>query len=164
MLFASLFQKASQPSAARAVQGYDFPPLWDPSNGSFFIFSPSWGPPKLGTFKQPRRRRPEKLSKRHFAPLSTKSSKSIQILCFLKCVCMFLQCFPSKHGNLHMCHHKSVPKHNFLTFFTMFPIPLSPQTLENSAIYTVFFNFSMWPMPLANSNIHTKNHSKTLFY
>ena len=31
----------------------------------------------------------------------------------------------------------------------MFPIPLSPQSLENTAIYTVFFNFSMfqcrWP-------------------
>ena len=70
---------------------------------------------------------------------------------------MCLQCFPSKHGNLHICHHKSVPKHHF---FTMFPIPLSPQTLENTTIYTVFFSFSM----LANSNIYTKNHSKTLFF
>ena len=46
--------------------------------------------------------------------------KVIQIPCFLKCVCMFLQRFPSKHGNL--------------------------------------------PMPLANSNIYTKNPSKTLFF
>ena len=71
--------------------------------------------------------------------------KIIQIPCFLKCVCMFLQRFPSKHGNLHICRHKTVPK----LIFTMFPIPLSPQTLENTAIYTVFFNFSMcqcrWP-------------------
>ena len=72
--------------------------------------------------------------------------KILQIPCFLKCVCMVLQCFLSKHGNLHICRHKTVPK---TSFFTMFPIPLSPQTLENSATYTVFFNFSMfqcrWP-------------------
>ena len=42
----------------------------------------------------------------------------------------------------------------------MFPIPLSPKTIENAAIYTVFFNFSM----LANSNIYTKNHSNTLLF
>ena len=80
----------------------------------------------------------------------------LQIPCFFKCVCMFLQRFPSKHGNLHICRHKTVPK----LIFTMFPIPLSPQTLENAAIYTVFFNFSM----LANSNIHTKNSSNTLCF
>ena len=71
--------------------------------------------------------------------------KIIQIPCFLKCVCMFLQRFPSKHGNLHICRQKTVPK----LIFTMFPSPLSPQTLENAAIYTVFFNFSIcqcrWP-------------------
>ena len=39
-------------------------------------------------------------------------------------------------------------------------IPLSPQTLENTAIYTVFFNFSM---PLANSN-YTNNPSKPFFF
>ena len=44
--------------------------------------------------------------------------------------------------------------------FTMFPIPLSPQTLEKNAIYQ-FFHV---PMPLANSNIYTKNPSKTLFF
>ena len=60
------------------------------------------------------------------------------------------------HGNLHICRHKTVPK----LIFTMFPSPLSPQTLENAAIYTVFFNFSM----LANSNIYTKNPSKHCFF
>ena len=79
--------------------------------------------------------------------------KISQIPCFLKCV---LQRFPSKHGNLHICPRKTVPK----LIFTMFPRPLSPQTLENAAIYIVFFNFSM----LANSNIYTKNPSKALFF
>ena len=82
--------------------------------------------------------------------------KIIQIPRFLKCVCMFLQRFPSKHGNLHICRHKTVPKR----IFTMFPSPLSPQTLEKAAIYTVFFNFSM----LANSNIYTKNLQKYCFF
>ena len=44
-------------------------------------------------------------------------------------------------------------------------IPLSPQTLENTAICTVFFNSSMcqcrWP---THSNIYTKNYSNTLFF
>ena len=41
MLFASLIQKASQPSAARAAQGYDFPPpLGILPMGAFLPFSP----------------------------------------------------------------------------------------------------------------------------
>ena len=75
--------------------------------------------------------------------------KIIQIPCFLKCVCMFLQRFPSKHGNLHICRHKTVPK----LIFTMFPSPLPLQTLENATIYTVF-----------SQTCRTKNPSKTLFF
>ena len=84
-----------------------------------------------------------------------------QIPCFLKCACMLLQCFPSKHGNLHICRHKTVPKHNF---FTMFPIPLSPQTLENTAIYTVFFSFSMFQCRWPTQTYIQKNPSQTLFF
>ena len=42
-------------------------------------------------------------------------------------------------------------------------IPLSPQTLENTAIYC-FLQFFYVPRPLANSNIYTTNPSKTLFF
>ena len=138
MLFASLFQKASQPSAARAAQGHDFPPLWDPPIGCFFIFSP--------------------------ACIQTTFCTVIcilQILCFLKCACMFLQCFPSKHGNFHICRHKTVPKH---IFFTMSPIPLSPQTLENTAIYTVFFNFSMFQCRWPTQTYIQKSFKNIIFY
>ena len=69
----------------------------------------------------------------------------LQIPCFWKCVCMFLQCFPSKHGNLRICRHKTVPRHHVLQCF-QFPYL---QTLKNTAVDTVFFNFSMfqcrWP-------------------
>ena len=62
---------------------------------------------------------------------------------FFECVCMILQWFPSKRSNLHICCHKAVPGLK-TSSFTWFPIPLSPQTLENTAIYNVFFNFSMF--------------------
>ena len=39
--------------------------------------------------------------------------KILQYPYFLKCVCMFLQCFPPKHGNVHICRHKSIPKRHF---------------------------------------------------
>ena len=47
----------------------------------------------------------------------------------------------------------------------MFPIPLSPQSLENTAIYTVFFNFSMfqccWP---TQTYIHKILQKHCFFY
>ena len=49
----------------------------------------------------------------------------------------------------------------------MCPIPLFPQTLENTAIYTVFFKCSMlqcrWPTQ-TYIYIYTKNPSKTSFF
>ena len=74
ILLSSDTQKSSKnlaPSAARAIQGHDFFTPSDPSNGCFFHFSRPWGLSKLGNFKQPRRRRPEKLSKQNFPPLPT---------------------------------------------------------------------------------------------
>ena len=75
---------------------------------------------------------------------------------------MSLQCFPSKHGNLHICRHKTVPKHNF---FTMFPIPLSPQTQKNNAVYIVFFNFSMFQCLSGQfKHIEKKSFKYIVFY
>ena len=65
---------------------------------------------------------------------------------FFECVCTFLQWLPSKHGNLHICRQKTVPKHHVLqrfhfkksfqnivvhSVFTMFPV-------KNTVIYTFF--------------------------
>ena len=62
---------------------------------------------------------------------------------FFECVSMFLQWFPSKHGTLHFCRHKTGRKHHVRQCT---PIPLSPKpfSFENTAIYSVFFNFSMF--------------------
>ena len=62
---------------------------------------------------------------------------------FFECVSMFLQWFPSKHGTLHFCRHKT----GQTSCSTMLPIPLSPQPLK-IPLFTVFsssvfFNFSM---------------------
>ena len=67
---------------------------------------------------------------------------------------VFLHFFRQKRRNLKVFRLKVGPKHWFLQCFQGFGIkkssmPWSPQTLENTAIYTVFFNFSMcqcrWP-------------------
>ena len=60
--------------------------------------------------------------------------KILQIPCFLKCVCMFLQCFPSKHSKLHICRHKTVPKHHFLQCFQF---PCLPKPLK-TPLFTLF--------------------------
>ena len=83
---------------------------------------------------------------------STKSSKSRVSWSVFACFCnVFLQ-------NTEIYTFVAIkPFQN--SCLQCFQFPLSPQTLENAAIYTVFFNFSM----LVNSNIYTKNPSKTLF-
>ena len=58
---------------------------------------------------------------------------------FFECVSMFLQWFPSKHGTLHFCRHKTGRKHHVRQCFQFPGLP----TVENTAIYSVFFNFSM---------------------
>ena len=59
---------------------------------------------------------------------------------FFECVSMFLQWFPSKHGTLHFCRHKTGRKHHVRQCFQFPYLP----TVENTAIYSVFFNFSMF--------------------
>ena len=73
---------------------------------------------------------------------------------------MFLQCFPSKHGNLHMCHHKSVPKHHFLQCFQF---PCLPKPLK-TPLFTLFS--SIFPCANAAGQLKHiyKNNSKTLVF
>ena len=58
---------------------------------------------------------------------------------FFECVSMFLQWFPSKHGTLHFLSLKPVEN---IMFDNASNSLISP-TIENTAIYSVFFNFSM---------------------
>ena len=66
--------------------------------------------------------------------------------CFWKCACMFCNVFLQNTVFTHL----SPSNRSKTSLFTMFPIPLSPQTLKSTAIYIVFFNFSMfqyrWPI------------------
>ena len=59
---------------------------------------------------------------------------------FFECVSMFLQWFPSKHGTLPFCRHKTGRKHHVRQCIQFPYLP----TVENTAIYSVFFNFSMF--------------------
>ena len=89
--------------------------------------------------------------RRLFWPTQTYIQKIRQKHCFFQC---FYNVFRGKHRNLRGFRHKVGPKQWFLQCFQGSGIkkssmPWSPQTLENTAIYTVFFNFSIcqcrWP-------------------
>ena len=124
------------------------PPPWDPPNGCFFIFSPA-----IATTTMPR-----KTAQTTFCTaICIFFHKILQTPCFLKCVCMFLQCFPSKHGNLHICRHKTVPKH---TFFNSL---VSPNPWNHLYLHC-FLQFFHVPMPLANSNIIYKTILQKHFF
>ena len=79
---------------------------------------------------------------------------------FFECVSMFLQWFPSKHGALHFCRHKTRSK---TSCSTMLPIPLSPQPLK-IPLFTVFS--SIFPCSNAGSqlqHIYKKSFQNIVF-
>ena len=66
---------------------------------------------------------------------------------FFECVSMFLQWFPSKHGTLHFCRHKTGRKHHVRQCF-QFPY------LPNRWKYTLFTVFSsIFPCSNAGSQL-----------
>ena len=160
MLFASVFQEASQPSAARAVQGHDFPPSWDPPNGCFFSLFPRVGASQAREF--PTTTTPRKtIQTTCCTVICMFFHKILQSPCFSQCVCMFLQWFPSKHGNLHICRHKTVPKHHFLQCFQF---PCLPKPLK-TPLFTRFSSI----FPCSNAagqlkHIHKKSFKNIVFF
>ena len=78
--------------------------------------------------------------------------KILQISCFLKCVCMF---FPAKHGNLHSCRHKTVPKHHLLQCFQF---PSLPKPLK-TPLFTLFSSI----FPCSNAAGQLKHMYKKSF-
>ena len=138
-----------QPGPSRAT--ISSPPPWDPPNGCFFIFSPA-----IATTTMPR-----KTAQTTFCTaICIFFHKILQTPCFLKCVCMFLQCFPSKHGNLHICRHKTVPKH---IFYNVSNSLVSPNPWKHRYLHC-FLQFFHVPMPLANSNIIYKTILQKHFF
>ena len=78
---------------------------------------------------------------------------------FFECVSMFLQWFPSKHGTLHFCRHKTGRKHHGSTMLPPPPIPLSPQPLK-IPLFTVFSsNF-----PCANAGSQLQPYILYMFF
>ena len=129
-------------SSAQAVQGHDFTPPWDPSNGCFFHFSLPWGFPRLGNFKDPttttlRKNCPNNTLRR--CPRIFMTTKITQIPCFFNVSACFCNGFLQ---NTKMYTFVVTKLFRNIMFY-MFPSGLSLQTLENSAIYSVFFNFAL---------------------
>ena len=73
---------------------------------------------------------------------------------------MFLQWFPSKHGTLHFCRHKTGRKHHVRQCFQF---PYLPNRWKYRYLQC-FLQFFHVPMPVANSNIYIRNPSKTCFW
>ena len=108
--------------------------------------------------------------RRLFWPTQTYIQKIRQKHCLFQC---FYNVFRRKHRNLRGFRHKVGPKQWFLQCFQGSGIkkssmPWSPQTLENTAIYTVFFNFSMcqcrWPTQTYIQQIVQKHCFLQCFY
>ena len=78
---------------------------------------------------------------------------------FFEWVSIFLQWFPSKHGTLHFCRHKTGRKHHVRQCFQF---PYLPNRWKYRYLQC-FLQFFHVPMPVANSNIYIRNPSKTLF-
>ena len=113
------------------------PPWRLPKLGNF-RFSPPWGLPKLGNFRFsppwgasqarefslfPPVGASQAMEFSLFPPLEALQAAEFQIArqrrldsppnpVFFECVSMFLQWFPSKHGTLHFCRHKTGRKHH----------------------------------------------------
>ena len=149
MFFASLFQKASQPSAARAVQGHDFSPPWNPSNGCFFHFSPQWGLPN--------------------------AQKNCPNNIFRRYLHVFPQNPPNLFFNVLACFCNGFLQNRIIyTFVAVNPFQnimsynvsnsLTSPNLWRYRYLPCFLQFFHVPMLLANSNINTRNPSKTLFF
>ena len=118
----------SPPWGLPKLGNFHFSPPWGLPKLGNFHFSPPWGLPKLGNchFSPPWGL--PKLGNFHFdpplfPPLEALQAAEFQIArqrrldsppnpVFFECVSMFLQWFPSKHGTLHFCRHKTGRKHH----------------------------------------------------
>ena len=105
---------------------FHFSPPWGLPKLGNFHFSPPWGLPKLGNFEFslfPAVTASQAMEFSLFPPLEALQAAGFQIArqrrldsppnpVFFECASMFLQWFPSKHGTLHFCRHKTGRKHH----------------------------------------------------
>ena len=153
----SLFPPVGAPQAREFSL---FPPVGAPQAREFSLFPP-WGLPKLGIFTFPRRDSFPSYGIFTFPSLEALQAAEFQIAgqrrldsppnpVFFECVSMFLQWFPSKHGTLHFCRHKTGRKHHVRQCF-QFPYLPNRWTYRYLQCFLQFFHV---PMPVANSNIY----------
>ena len=101
---------------------FTFPPV-EASQAREFSLSPPWGLPKLGNFRFSPVGASQAMEFSLFPPLEALQAAEFQIArqrrldsppnpVFFECVSMFLQWFPSKHGTLHFCRHKTGRTHH----------------------------------------------------
>ena len=140
------------PREASQAKNFHFPPPWGLPKLGNFHFSPPVGASQAREFSLfPAVTASQAMEFSLFPPLQALQAAEFQIArqrrldsppnpVFFECVSMFLQWFPSKHGTLHFCRHKTGRKHHVRQCFQFL---ISP-TVENTAIYSVFFNFSMF--------------------
>ena len=126
-----------------------------------FVASPKCNSPSFAWGGRPHRRL--------FWPTQTHIQKIIQNHCFFS---VFTMC-SVENTVIYGFRPKVGPKHWFLQCFQCSgikkrSIPWSPQTLENTAIYTVFFNFSIcqcrWPTQTYIQKILQKHCCFQCFY
>ena len=148
-----------QPGPSRATIS---PPLGILPMGVFFSFFPRVGASQAREFQTATTTTPRKTVQTTFCTVICMFfHKILQSPCFSKCVCMFLQWFPSKHGNLHICRHKTVPKHHFLQCFQF---PCLPKPLK-TPLFTPFSSI----FPCANAagqlkHIYKKSFKNIVFF
>ena len=99
----------------------------------FYLF-PRGGPSQAKEFQIAATTTPRKTVQTTFCTISCIFFHKI-----LQIFCMFLQCFPSKHGNLHICRHKTVPKHHF--FYNVSNSIISPNPWKHRYLHC-FLQFS----------------------
>ena len=166
----SLFPRVGAPQAREFSVGAPearefslFPPVGAPQAREFSLFPPVWAS-AVTAFQA--------MEFSLFPPFKTLQAAEFQIArqrrldsppnpVFFECVSMFLQWFPSKHGTLHFCRHKTGRKHRSCS--TMLPIPLSPQPLK-IPLFTVFS--SIFPCANAGSqlqHIYKKSFQNIVF-
>ena len=149
---------------------FTFPPVGAPQAREFSLFPPVGASQAREFSLFPAVTASQAMEFSLFPPLEALQAAEFQIArqrrldsppnpVFFECVSMFLQWFPSKHGTLHFCRHKTGRKHHVRQCF-QFP------SLPNRWKYhylQCFLQFFHVPMPVANSNIYIRNPSKTLF-
>ena len=156
----SISKIASQPSAAQAVQGHDL----GSSQWLLFYLFPRVGASQAREFQIAMTTTPRKTVQTTFCTVicifSTKSSKS---QFFLKCVCMFLQCFPSKHGPTVIYKFVAIKPFQNIILYNVSNSPCLPKPLK-PPLFALFY--SIFPCSNAAGQLkHTyKKSFKTIVF